>query len=212
MDATKGIFSTSQTNDGSLMAGSGAGTYQVVQEGFGITALAGKTFTVNGFGSCTDGARRYAFQQVEGDALAYGWTCPGGYVDGAGPVSGSATGASVADTALPGVVVLTDEGSTDPLYVGISVDGTTDTTGIAMVARVGNAGSGCSFDSPANCRGLRQVARLQPALSRLDGRSLRRPARGRRFERGAGPHAVTQARCCWIRRYRIPITATSAAR
>ena len=124
-----------------------------MQEGFGISALAGKTFTVNGFGSCIDGSRRYAFEQVEGGALAYGWTCPGGYFGSAGPVSGTATGASVDGTALPGVVVLTDAGSIDPFYLGISVDGTGDTSGIAMVARVGNAGSGCSFDAPANCRG-----------------------------------------------------------
>jgi hypothetical protein len=154
MDASKGIFTTSQTNDGILISGTGAGKYQNVQSTFVIDSMAGKAFTVSGFRSCTDGLRRYTFQQVAGNSLSYTWTCPQGYTTLSGAAtSGVATNALVAGTAIPGVVTFTDTGSTDPLYVGVTTD-STGTSGIAMAARVGNSGSGCSYTLPNNCTGF----------------------------------------------------------
>jgi hypothetical protein len=149
MDASKGIFLTSQTNDGNPNSGTGVGKYQNVQTSFSIASMAGKTFKVSGFGSCTDGLRQYAFGQVAGNALAYTWTCPGGYVSG-GSVTGVASSTVVAGTTIPGVVKFTDAASTDPLFIGITADSTT-TGGIAMVAKVG--GAACAQNNLSACTG-----------------------------------------------------------
>jgi len=153
LDASKGIFTASQTNsDMPAISGTGAGKYQTVKAAFAIDSLTGKSLTVSGFGSCTDGQRKYTFQQGSGTSLSYSWTCPAGYNVGGVATSGAATNASIASTAIPGVVVMTDAGSTDPLYVGLTTDSNLN-SGIAMVAKVGNAGSGCTYSAPANCKG-----------------------------------------------------------
>ena len=152
LDTSKGIFTTSQTNDGTANAGTGVGKYQTVQSAFSISSLAGKSFAVSGFNACVDGRRQYAFQQVSGNTLPYGWTCPAGYAIGSTATSGVASNAVIAGTNIPGVVAMTDAGSTDPLYVGVTTDSKL-AGGIALVAKVGNAAAGCSYATPANCKG-----------------------------------------------------------
>lgn len=155
MDDHKGIFTNTQKNDDVAQEGFGAGKYQVVKSDFSISSLLGKDFIVSGFSECTDGKGLYRFENdVFENALFFQWSCPGGYAGGATAQTGLAINAAIGSTAVPGLVRLTHSGTNgETYYFGISADNTLADEGIAVVATVGNSGSGCSVSAPGNCTG-----------------------------------------------------------
>ena len=151
VNATGGVVNVSVANVQDLPSGLTANaTYTIVQNNINITSFGGKTVTLGGSKYCSDGYMNYIFSS---DGTTFTATCKTS--SSVGSNFTSATGVASNVSLLPGVLMLTTNGSGSVAYLGLTVG---STLSAGTVAKAAPGTRSCSSTNLSACGSVQIVS------------------------------------------------------
>jgi hypothetical protein len=154
LDSTTGLYNETLTishvGSASTTVFNGNGLFYIINSTW--PSFAGKTVTVSGNPTCSDGYMSYA---VSSDGKSYTNKCKTGVVSGSTFQSSSGTFASVSN--LPGVVQFTDSSSNKTTYIGM-INGSSTSSGRFAAASLGDSTCNQHSNGDGNCGGVSVVS------------------------------------------------------